>query len=314
MPESHASSPIVVGFDGSAGAFDAVALARLLSDLSDDPLVVAAISVADLSLASELAGLDLEPALQRRGDEELESAEASLGGLESWRGEALVGVSPAQGLQRLAEMESAELVVVGASHRRHPAGLLGSTATRLLHGAPCSVAIAGRGWSERGGGGLRDIGVGFDGSPESRIALATGAALARSSGATLHALAVFAPPNPANPMFAVTNHGYKEIVTSMRGYLESELGDAVAAVSQGLRVEVEVVDGSPAEVLTGRSASFDLLVLGSRGYGPIRAVMAGSVSARVAADAACSLILVPRGVVRAFPCDRERAPGAGVGS
>ena len=40
------------------------------------------------------------------------------------------------GLHALAERESAELIVVGASHRRHPAGVPGSTAMRLVHGAP----------------------------------------------------------------------------------------------------------------------------------------------------------------------------------
>jgi hypothetical protein len=36
--------------------------------------------------------------------------------------------------------------------------------------------------------------------------------------------------------------------------------------------------------------------MGSRGYGPVRAVLAGGVSGRVAREAHCPVIVVPRGV------------------
>ena len=40
----------------------------------------------------------------------------------------------------------------------------------------------------------------------------------------------------------------------------------------------------------------DLLVLGSRGYGPRRAVLLGGVSGRVVRRAACPVIVVPRAI------------------
>jgi nucleotide-binding universal stress UspA family protein len=40
----------------------------------------------------------------------------------------------------------------------------------------------------------------------------------------------------------------------------------------------------------------DLLVCGSRGYGPLRAVLLGSVSRRITAEARCPVIVIPRGV------------------
>jgi nucleotide-binding universal stress UspA family protein len=40
----------------------------------------------------------------------------------------------------------------------------------------------------------------------------------------------------------------------------------------------------------------DLLVCGSRGYGPLRAVLLGGVSRRVAAEAHCPVIVLPRGL------------------
>jgi nucleotide-binding universal stress UspA family protein len=49
-------------------------------------------------------------------------------------------------------------------------------------------------------------------------------------------------------------------------------------------------------VLIRVSEHLDLLVCGSRGYGPVRAVLLGGVSRRVAAEARCPVIVLPRGV------------------
>ena len=39
---------------------------------------------------------------------------------------------------------------------------------------------------------------------------------------------------------------------------------------------------------------FDLLFIGSRGYGPLRAVMVGGVSGRLVREAACLVVVFPR--------------------
>ena len=54
-------------------------------------------------------------------------------------------------------------------------------------------------------------------------------------------------------------------------------------------------ENDPADVLIERSHEVDLLVIGSRGYGPLRSVLLGGVSGRVIRDAACPVIVVPRG-------------------
>ena len=38
----------------------------------------------------------------------------------------------------------------------------------------------------------------------------------------------------------------------------------------------------------------DVLVMGSRGYGPLHAVLVGGVAGRVVRDAACPVIVLPR--------------------
>ena len=49
-------------------------------------------------------------------------------------------------------------------------------------------------------------------------------------------------------------------------------------------------------MLADHSAYLDLLVTGSRGYGPLHSVLAGGVSGRVLRNAQCPVIIVPRGV------------------
>jgi hypothetical protein len=48
------------------------------------------------------------------------------------------------------------------------------------------------------------------------------------------------------------------------------------------------------------SAGLDLLITGSRGYGPLRAVVVGGVSGRLARAAACPVVVIPRGVESPF--------------
>jgi nucleotide-binding universal stress UspA family protein len=74
------------------------------------------------------------------------------------------------------------------------------------------------------------------------------------------------------------------------------LEQAVAELPADTRVETAFVEGDPVAVLTRESEAADLLVVGSRGDGPIGAVLTGSVSSRLARTVACPLLIVPRGV------------------
>jgi nucleotide-binding universal stress UspA family protein len=55
------------------------------------------------------------------------------------------------------------------------------------------------------------------------------------------------------------------------------------------------LDGDPASELTRECAEgVDLLVVGSRGYGPLARVLLGSVSRKVVQDAPCPVLVVRR--------------------
>lgn len=285
---------IIAGFDPSPSGFDAVALGRQLSTVTDARLIVAhvyleAFSAIEVEPPPELLAMRREEALAT-----VERARMVLEGFERWDPVVCATEPAARGLHEVAERTGAELIVVGSTHR-HGLGRVvpGSTAERLLHGSACPIAIAPAGWR---GDAIRTIGAGFEDSPESRAALAAAETLARGSRASLRVLSVFEAPDPANPVYAVTSHGYGEITRELRAARQARLDQAVEALAPGLEVRGQVIDGHPAEVLAAESERLDLLVIGSRGYGALRATLVGSVAHQLAGRARCPLLLVPRGM------------------
>jgi nucleotide-binding universal stress UspA family protein len=57
-------------------------------------------------------------------------------------------------------------------------------------------------------------------------------------------------------------------------------------------VRVHVVEGAPQDVLVARAEGAGLLVVGSRGHGPIRGLLLGSVALHVAMHAGCPVLVV----------------------
>jgi nucleotide-binding universal stress UspA family protein len=79
-------------------------------------------------------------------------------------------------------------------------------------------------------------------------------------------------------------------------HVERHVREALGRLGRDVAVEVTTFVGDSAETLIRVSRDADLLVLGSRRYGPLRAVAAGGVSRRVADEAHCPVIVLPRGV------------------
>ena len=73
-----------------------------------------------------------------------------------------------------------------------------------------------------------------------------------------------------------------------------ELEDAVAKLDGEPRGEPFFAVGNAAEILADGSEDLDLLVLGSRGYGPLHSVLVGGVAGRVVREAACPVLVLPR--------------------
>jgi nucleotide-binding universal stress UspA family protein len=66
--------------------------------------------------------------------------------------------------------------------------------------------------------------------------------------------------------------------------------------------------GDPADELATQASDLDLLVIGSRGYGPLRSVLLGGVSAKVMRSAPCPVFVVPRASTEDFAPGIEASP------
>lgn len=288
-----AASRILVGHDGSPHAKDALALGRVLSELTGAELMLARV-VHWEPLALQAVPV---PELRNRYQEQERNALAELQRIAEWAGakaEAGPGESPAQGLQLLAEELNPDIVVVGSSHRgRISQVLAGNIALRLLNGLDRPLAVAPAGYAEVAGG-LRTIGVGFDGSPESRAALRIAGELALSAQAEVRVIgvAVQHPELAPHPWAVGWGAGTvpDEHFERLRGELESAAGSLPADVARS----TEFQSGGAVTVLSGEANELDLLVLGSRGYGPVRRVLLGSVSGELVRGTACPVLVVPR--------------------
>ena len=93
----------------------------------------------------------------------------------------------------------------------------------------------------------------------------------------------------------------------LRARAEEHLRTALDGLLPAVRSHYEVLVNSPVTALEQFSHDVDLLVCGSRGYGPLGSVLLGGVSRRLIHRAACPVIVVPRGTERAI----EALTGAG---
>jgi nucleotide-binding universal stress UspA family protein len=309
------TAPILVGHDPASQALGPVVFAAAAAQIVDAPLIVVTVHGGGNGMHEIASG---EPDTGSGED-----ARAALSALEravpSLAREAVElrgvhGHSAAHGLHRVAEDEGAGLVVVGASHRgRSERAVLGSTAERVIHGAPCPVAVVPDDLAELH---LGVVGVAFVPTPEGRQALEAGAAFSRATGARLRVVALLkteagAVDGPhADPRGVRTNQRRAESAAGHKLRLESEVAEALAATPAAGDPQVDVLFGEPERSLIDISRHLDVLVMGSRGYGPKRAVLLGGVSRRVVAGAACPVVVLPRGVDRPLAPVLERIGAA----
>ncbi len=223
--------------------------------------------------------------------------------------------SPAEVLRGLAETGEADMIVLGSTHRA-AFGVVapGSVAEHLLKGARCRLVIAPKGYArarammaaEAAGEEADDVptgtplptlredprvfAVGFDGGRESAVALEEAAVLAERFGTSIRVIGVATPaPPPAPGVVGVPPP------PEAGADFQSRLSDAVAALPDAVRALPIYEKGDPvAKLLEHAGEGVDLLVLGSRGYGPVLRLIAGSVSVRVIRHAPCPVLIVPR--------------------
>jgi len=203
------------------------------------------------------------------------------------------GLRPAAGLHDLAEDVSGAILVIGSSHRGAVGRVLaGGVGERLLHGAPCAIAVASEGFRNRAAP-IATVGVAFDGRRESEAALELATSVARPTGGTLRLVSVI---EPLRLMHASLSPGY---VVSWLDEGKEAFGEsqrqAIERLPEGVSADGVVREGTASHELAKETErGLDLLVTGSRGYGPLGRLLLGGVSRHVVRDAACSVLVAPR--------------------
>lgn len=203
--------------------------------------------------------------------EELE-ADAGRVELEAGRGPA------ASVLLAAAARTEVDLLVVGARGRGGFRGLLlGSVSQECVEHSPCPVVVL-RGDPDPLGG---PIVIGLDGSEGAARALEWAIDLAEATGAPI--VAVHAPMLGAN--------------NAMMDAARESLEQWCAAIGErSVPFEMRIEPGDPRTALehVADETGAALLVVGTRGLGPVRGLLLGSVAGYVARYAERPIAIVPR--------------------
>ena len=143
---------------------------------------------------------------------------------------------------------------------------------------------------------IERIGVAYDGSDEAKAALEAARALSKRFDAQLVLIGVAGLDWYAGPAIA-GGPGYE--LDTLRVETEKRIQAALDEAARDVPAETVLRDGDPAQELAAHTEELDLIVTGSRGYGPLHAVLVGGVSGRLLRTAHCPVIVVPRGAEHA---------------
>jgi nucleotide-binding universal stress UspA family protein len=284
---------LVTGVDGWHSGRDAAALSQALASGDDADVLLTGVWQESLVLPASL--------LLTPNAHPLEETEEMLLAVRHdcaprARTRPLSGLSVARTLGRVAADEHADVLVLGAAAKAHAGHVrVGRDARQAIDAAPCAVAIAERDLHDHPHP-VRRIVVGVDGFEESDAALAWAAALARSLGASLTAVAVVDEklPLPADgPGADAELMQWDDTLQRRRHRVERaveaarERGDCDAA-------DVRIGDPGAELARAAVDARADLLVIGSRRLGRSARIAVGSAAEDLLRDAPCSLVMVPR--------------------
>ena len=251
---------VLVGVDRSPESVEAARQAAVLTE-PDGTLTLAAgwtvptpaIGVVGPTFANELNG----DAYREPAETAVAIAQAAIADLATPATKVVRGMAWDVLAQEI-EHEDSTLVAVGSHGQGRLRGIvMGSTATEVVHKAPCSVLVA----RAAGEQFPRRIVVGIDGSRESAAAYAVAQRLAERFG---------------SDVWPVVARGGKEV----------EKQRVVAIVGD----HWENLPDEPVTALVVASVDADLVIVGSRRLQGVKAL--GSVSERVAHQAHCSTLVV----------------------
>jgi nucleotide-binding universal stress UspA family protein len=286
---------VLVGIDGSDHSLDALDLAADEAVLRDCPLRVLNVihwPILVTPTAPE-SGPEIDGALIREARSEVDAAARRAArrhpGLRVTTG--VVAGAPAGVL--VEESATADVLVVGPRGTGGFVGLVtGSVATQVATRARCPVLVAHR---PNAGPDTPEgpVVVGVDGSPHSARAVGFAFDEASRRGVGLVAVRVWSHPlHPANggsrraeeEADAAREAAARSVDTVLRAYRSR---------FPGLTVTTELLRGTDVEeALVRRSKDAALVVVGSRGRGPLAGALLGSVGQALVHHGECPVAIV----------------------
>jgi nucleotide-binding universal stress UspA family protein len=141
--------------------------------------------------------------------------------------------------------------------------------------------------------------IGVDGSPYSDAAIEEVARRVWPEGSEIRAVHAFELPLAATPeVWVLPANYYEQVDRELRSQARLIVDEAVeklkSRLGDSLKVEGEIILGSPRAVLIGEAESWnaDLIIVGSHGYPTWERFLLGSVSQSVVSHARCSVEVV----------------------
>ena len=278
-------APVVAAYKGAAGP-DVLTFATRFAAATGRELHVVTVYPGGAPIGRGRVDGEWVAYNREEADRILDEARAALAGTDATY-RAVAAESAPRGLHDVLERAGGDAVAVlgsnstGGVRRTAP----GSTASRLLSGAPGPVVLVPWDYEEFAPEGLKRISIAYIDTPDGRAALEAGRTIAISLGASVELLSVL-PDTLVRPSLG-----------EPRRFAEAQREDFARSVrSAALPDErTRLLEGPVVDALADlRPDDADLLVCGSRGYGPARRVLLGGVSARLLRHARIPVMVVPR--------------------
>ena len=143
----------------------------------------------------------------------------------------------------------------------------------------------------------------LDGSAPSLVARDLAASLPWPSGSTVHLLSAFTTPIDWTGGVASSMDWVGDAEDATRDELLEQLRGLEAPLKEaGLQTQAHAVAQRPASAIIGlaREIAADVILIGSRGHGPLRTMLLGSVATEVAERAHCAVLVARRPVAKSL--------------
>jgi nucleotide-binding universal stress UspA family protein len=141
---------------------------------------------------------------------------------------------------------------------------------------------------------MGSVAVGFDGSAPAWSALETGIGLAERLKADLDVMVVKEPSTYGYSVALGVLSG-EGLHTAEESRAKQLMELAEGPIPSDLRHRVRELSGDAGRMLSAASEDADLLICGSRGYGPVLQTALGSTTRYLIDHAECPVLVLPRG-------------------